>query len=93
MYKRQVKNTGYRSWALEVQGDIYLATDQIESAHEAYSAAFEALAVGERRPILEVKRDNTAPSNGAYVAFQGTLDDALRKAEQTLNEGQDADNE
>ena len=38
-----VKNTGYRSWALEVQGDIYLATDQIESAHEAYSAAFEAL--------------------------------------------------
>ena len=88
-----VKNTGYRSWALEVQGDIYLATDQIESAHEAYSAAFEALADGERRPILEVKRDNTAPSNGAYVAFQDTLDDALRKAEQTLKEEQDADNE
>ncbi len=89
----QVKNTGYRSWALEVQGDVYLATDQIKAAHEAYSAAFEALREGERRPILEVKRDNTAPSNGEYVAFQDTLDDALRKAEQTLNEDQEADNE
>ena len=89
----QVKNTGYRSWALEVQGDVYLATDQIKAAHEAYKAAFEALREGERRPILEVKRDNTAPSNGEYVAFQDTLDDALRKAEQTLNEDQEADNE
>ena len=45
-----------------------------------------------------MKRDNTAPSNGEYVAFQDTLDDALRKAEQTLSEvsedaGQETNNE
>ena len=82
----QVTNSGYRSWALEVQGDVLLATNQVAKAHEAYGAAIDALSAGEERPILQVKRDNTAPSNGEYVAFQDTLDDALRKAEQTLSE-------
>ena len=82
----QVKNPGYRSWALEVQGDILLATDRVAEAHAAYTAATEDLTAGEERPILKIKLDNTAPSNGEYVAFQDTLEDALRKAEQTLSE-------
>ena len=82
----QVKNPGYRSWALEVQGDILLATDRVAEAHAAYTAATEDLIAGEERPILKIKLDNTAPSNGEYVAFQDTLEDALRKAEQTLSE-------
>ena len=81
-----VTNAGYRSWALEIQGDIHMATDNVAKAHQAYSAAMEALTEGEDRPILKVKLDTAAPSNGEYVPLQDTLDDALRKAEQTLNE-------
>ena len=47
-------------------------------AHQAYSAAMEALTEGEDRPILKIKLD-TAPSNGEYVPLQDTLDDALQQ--------------
>ena len=68
-----------------------MATDDVAKAHEAYSAAMDALTEGEDRPILKVKLDTAAPSNGKYVPLQDTLDDALRKAEQTLNEAAAAD--
>ena len=82
----QVKNPGYRSWALEVQGDIHMATDNVAQAHEAYSAAMDALVEGQDRPILKIKLDTVAPANGEYVPLQDTLDDALRKAEQALSD-------
>ena len=87
----QVKNAGYRSWALEVRGDIHMATNNVAQAHEAYVAALEALGEGEERPILTVKLDTTAPSNGEYVALQDTLNDALRKAEKALSKAADDD--
>ncbi len=82
----RVKNLGYRSWALEVRGDIHMATNNVAEAHEAYSAALDALAAGEERPMLKAKLDTTAPSDGEYVPLQDTLDDALRKAERALSE-------
>tara|TARA_B100000900_G_scaffold369868_1_gene348014 strand:+ start:292 stop:1020 length:729 start_codon:yes stop_codon:yes gene_type:complete len=82
----KVKNVGYRSWALEVRGDIHMAANNVAQAHESYTAALEALAEGEERPILTVKLDTTAPSNGEYVPLQDTLNDALRKAEKALSE-------
>ncbi len=79
-----ISNDGYRSWALESQGDIYFAMGDVEQAHGAYSGAAESLKEGDQRPLLNIKVENTAPFNGEYVEFTSELDQALEAAETSL---------
>ncbi len=85
-----VSNPGYLAWALEAQGDIHTARGNVEAAHTSYEAAMAALREGEIRPVLQMKLDNTAAFDGQFVAFEDTLGEALREAEETLA-GNDAD--
>ncbi|MBT3696369.1 MAG: tetratricopeptide repeat protein [Gammaproteobacteria bacterium] len=86
-----ISNDGYRSWALESQGDIYFAMGDVEQAHSAYSGAAEALKEGDQRPLLSIKVENTAPFNGEYVEFTSELDQALEAAETSLAQDSDAE--
>ncbi|XOV82137.1 MAG: YfgM family protein [bacterium] len=79
-----IGNAGYRSWALEAKGDIFVSRNELEKAYEAYSAAKDALAPGEQRPILDMKWKNVTPFNGQYVEFTDTLEAALQDAQSTL---------
>ena len=91
-----ISNDGYRSWALESQGDIYFAMGDVERAHGAYSGAAESLQKGDQRPFLSIKVENTAPFNGEYVEFTSELDKALEAAETSLardSEAEIAENE
>jgi len=75
-----VSNEGYRGWALEAQGDIYAAQNNLAAAHESYQAAVDALLPGDERPFLNMKLENLAPFEGSYVEFSNPLADALRDA-------------
>tara|TARA_B100000989_G_C19386872_1_gene404026 strand:+ start:84 stop:791 length:708 start_codon:yes stop_codon:yes gene_type:complete len=77
-----VKGAGYRSLALELTGDIYFSEKRIPEAFEAYDRALEALREGERRPLLELKRNSLSPLDGSFAEVEDTLADALRKAEE-----------
>ncbi len=77
-----VKGSGYRSLALELTGDIYFSEKKIPEAFEAYDRALEALREGERRPLLELKRNSLSPLDGSFAEVEDTLADALRKAEE-----------
>lgn len=79
-----LRSEGYRSWALEAKGDIHMARDEVQQAHEAYQAASDSLLEGEVRPILEMKLNNAAPYGEQYVELTDSLESALRDAEQTL---------
>lgn len=83
-----IGNTGYSSWALEAKGDIYVSRGELEMAYQAYSAAIDALAPGEQRPILAMKHKNVAPFEGEYVEFTDTLEAALQDAQSTLSANQ-----
>ena len=80
-----IGNAGYSSWALEAKGDIYVSRGELEMAYQAYSAAIDALAPGEQRPILAMKQKNVAPFEGQYVEFTDTLEAALQDAQSTLS--------
>ena len=82
---QSIRNPGYRPWALELTGDIYLAEGQTEQAFEAYSSAMEALGDEPGRPLLEIKRDNAAPADGQFSVFAEPLDQALKEARETLD--------
>jgi predicted negative regulator of RcsB-dependent stress response len=86
-----INNDGYRSWALESQGDIYFAMGQIEQAHAAYTGAAQSMNEGDERPLLNIKVENTAPFNGEFVDFTSDLDQALKAAETSL--AQDSESE
>ena len=86
-----ISNDGYRSWALESQGDIYFAMGDVERAHGAYSGASESLQDGDQRPLLRIKVENTAPFNGQYVEFTSELDQALEAAETSLAQDSEAE--
>jgi len=91
-----IKNDGYRSWALESQGDIYFAMGNVEQAHAAYVGAVDSLREGDQRPLLKIKVENTAPFNGEFVRFTSDIDEALEAAETSLaqdNEVETAENE
>jgi predicted negative regulator of RcsB-dependent stress response len=88
---QSIRNPGYRPWALELIGDIYLAEGQTEQAFEAYSSAIEALGDEPARPLLEIKRDNAAPADGQFSVFAEPLDQALKEARETLDADTDAD--
>ena len=88
---QSIRNPGYRPWALELIGDIYLAEGQTEQAFEAYSSAIEALGDEPARPLLEIKRDNAAPADGQFSVFAEPLDQALKEARETLDADADAD--
>jgi predicted negative regulator of RcsB-dependent stress response len=60
----KVRSEGYRSQVAELKGDIHLARNELELAHEAYSAALASLEEGETRPVLEMKATNTANPYG-----------------------------
>ena len=77
-----VKGAGYRSLALELTGDIYFSEKRIPEAFEAYDRALEALREGERRPLLELKRNSLSPLDGSFAEVEDTLADALKKAEE-----------
>lgn len=80
---QRIRNDGYQSWALELTGDIYLAEGNSEQAYAAYTSALESL--GEQtRPLLEIKRDNAAPSDGQFSVFAEPLEQALQDARETL---------
>ena len=77
-----VKGAGYRSLALELTGDIYFSEKKIPEAFEAYDRALESLREGERRPLLELKRNSLSPLDGGFAEVEDTLADAVRKAEE-----------
>ena len=77
-----VKGAGYRSLALELTGDIYFAEKKIPEAFEAYDRALGSLREGERRPLLELKRNSLSPLDGSFAEVEDTLADAVRKAEE-----------
>ena len=77
-----VKGAGYRSLALELTGDIYFSEKKIPEAFEAYDRALESLREGERRPLLELKRNSLSPLDGSFAEVEDTLADAVRKAEE-----------
>lgn len=81
---QSIRNAGYRPWALELTGDIYLAEGDSEQAYQAYSSAVDALGDSPGRPLLETKRDNAAPADGQFSAFAEPLSQALEEARQTL---------
>jgi predicted negative regulator of RcsB-dependent stress response len=84
---QSIRNPGYRPWALELTGDIYLSEGQTEQAYEAYSSAIEAAGDEADRPLLEIKRNNAAPADGQFTVFAEPLDQALKEARETLNAG------
>lgn len=81
-----ISNKGYRAWGLETKGDIHVARGEIELAYAAYGEAMASLAEGDQRPILDMKLKNVAPFEGEYVEFAATLEDALQRAQQTLDD-------
>ena len=87
----KVRREGYRAWAMEVKGDIHLAQDEVELAHLAYQAAMQSLQSEDRRPLLEIKVATTAAYEGEYVPFVKPLEEALRRAQDTLATSSDID--
>ena len=85
-----IRNAGYQSWALELTGDIYLGEGQTEQAYAAYSSAMDSLDGDTNRPLLEIKRDNAAPADGEFTVFAQPLDQALKRARETLATDEDA---
>jgi len=79
-----IRNPGYQSWALELTGDIYLAEGDSEQAFAAYTSALDSMEDNTSRPLLEIKRDNAAPSNGEFTVFSQPLNQALKRARETL---------
>ena len=79
-----IRNLGYQSWALELTGDIYLAEGNTEQAFAAYTSALDSLTGDANRPLLEIKRDNAAPADGEFTVFSQPLNQALKRARETL---------
>ena len=79
-----IRNQGYQSWALELTGDIYLAEGNSEQAYAAYTSALDSLEGDANRPLLEIKRDNAAPADGEFTVFSQPLNQALKRARETL---------
>ena len=79
-----IRNPGYQSWALELTGDIYLAEGNSEQAYAAYTSALDSLEGDANRPLLEIKRDNAAPADGEFTVFSQPLNQALKRARETL---------
>ncbi|MDC3123778.1 tetratricopeptide repeat protein [Gammaproteobacteria bacterium] len=79
-----IRNPGYQSWALELTGDIYLAEGNSEQAYAAYTSALDGLEGDANRPLLEIKRDNAAPADGEFTVFSQPLNQALKRARETL---------
>ena len=81
---QSVRNRGYKSWALELTGDIYLAEGKSEQAFAAYSSALNGTEDNNNRPFLEIKLNNAAPANGEFTVFSQPLNQALKRARETL---------
>ncbi len=56
----RVSGEGYKNLALELKGDIHMARDEREQAHQAYAAALASLEEGQKDPLLEAKVNNAA---------------------------------
>ncbi len=81
---QSVRNRGYKSWALELTGDIYLAEGKSEQAFAAYSSALNGMEDDNNRPFLEIKLNNAAPADGEFTVFSQPLNQALKRARETL---------
>ena len=81
---QSVRNRGYKSWALELTGDIYLAEGDSEQAFAAYSSALNGMEGDNNRPFLEIKLNNAAPADGEFSVFSQPLNQALKQARETL---------
>ena len=81
---QSVRNRGYKSWALELTGDIYLAEGDSERAFAAYSSALNGTEDDSNRPFLEIKLNNAAPADGEFSVFSQPLNQALKQARETL---------
>ncbi|MEC8491565.1 MAG: tetratricopeptide repeat protein [Pseudomonadota bacterium] len=88
-----IRNLGYQSWALELTGDIYLAEGNTEQAFAAYTSALDSLKGDANRPLLEIKRDNAAPADGEFTVFSQPLNQALKRARETLATDESAQEE
>ena len=60
-----IRGEGFRSHVAELKGDIHLTRGETALAHEAYRAALEELSETERRPMLEMKAQDTAGAEDA----------------------------
>ena len=65
--------------------------EKIPEAFEAYDRALESLREGERRPLLELKRNSLSPLDGSFAEVEDTLADAVRKAEELTRNPQSTD--
>ena len=81
-----IRSEGYRPWALEAKGDIHASRGELQQAYEAYSVALDSLGENVSRPLLMMKKDNVAPSDGVFVPFSEPLADALEEARETLSQ-------
>ena len=70
----------------------YLFSEKkIPEAFEAYDRALESLREGERRPLLELKRNSLSPLDGSFAEVEDTLSDAVRKAEELTQSPESSD--
>ena len=90
---QDMRNPGYQAWALELTGDIYLAEGDSEQAFAAYTSALDSMEDDTNRPLLEMKRDNAAPADGEFTVFSRPLNQALKRARETLATGESAPEE
>lgn len=88
-----ISREGYRSWGLEAKGDIHVARGELQLAHAAYEAAVASLDSADQRPVLQMKLNNVAPFEGQYVPFADTLEEVLQKAQETLQQAEEANDE
>ncbi len=79
-----MRKPGYQSRALELTGDIYLAEGDSKKAFAAYTSALDSMEDDTNRPLLEIKQENAAPADGEFTVFSQPLNQALKRARETL---------
>ncbi len=69
-----IRSAGFRSQVAELKGDILLQQGDRAGAHEAYTAALAELGSTDERPVLEMKKVDTATPGDARIASAAEVD-------------------